>query len=536
MKTLKVWSLCASAALALGVAGCSDDDKTITNSSSQPAITDDISNACKGDACDIKQAEADAKMASCDFDAAFEAINAVYLGQVAENQVDPHTAFDRSVLGLVHLAYHDDVQKILPRLGFVADHGVVDFKPVWDNANGLFHQVFKTHDYDHIVDLLPLAYLNSEDVWLDTIDKSLTFDDVLDVLVKLKPDLESLAKSFAAAAATTAPMSPSSKIGCNLNDFRMDAADLELSSAFLYAAIAAIDWLAKYDFNVNVYDYIDINDEVEYSYLYDLKTCAVEFDELNRVVSDECLGKFNKDYTSLECYDVYSFDSYKDTYTCFLPSDSEAYRSRVRLVDLLDPHLFKKTQKSRPDTGLNGLVAFQNAASHLNRALNSNEIGRFFDFSAIPSDVVREMADIASKVAGTSVDLSHYIKPSLSIDLSKVFSNVLYRTEKLHLIPITDSWVVTSYRFDSLDVISNVIGDEIFLGKDWLNYITNSAQLFDVNQRIYAYRHADGSYSTSTSFHIKFLTNDTYDATFSSDWEDLDLEVWFNPHGYFSAR
>ncbi len=78
MKLSKSWLVCASAALAFVVAGCTDDDeKRITNATEPTTVVDDVSQACEGDACNIKQAEADAKMASCDFAAAYDAINAV---------------------------------------------------------------------------------------------------------------------------------------------------------------------------------------------------------------------------------------------------------------------------------------------------------------------------------------------------------------------------------------------------------------------------------------------------------------------------
>ena len=359
------------ASLSFGMAACSDDDKSKDENTTPPAV-DDISGACSGDECQAKQQEADSKAEACDFDAAYSAINAVYLGQVASNKVEPQTAFERSVLGIIHLLYRDEVQKLLPRLGFIASNSVVDFKPVWNMPGGFFEQVFKaTHEYGDVYEKLPLRYAQEDVNYLDTIDRKLTFDEVLDVLVALKPDLESLANSFAAAAATKSAISPSSNFGCGLNNFQMDAADLNMMAAIFYAADAFIDLLAKYDFNYGIYDYFKAEDAIYDDDRLELDSCFVNFDGSGNVSSNECQDEYDKDYKTLECFDLSLYGDSDNRQVCFIPDDSDEYKNRQKLLDLLNPHLFKKTSKSRQNSGLDGLKAFQNFASHLLNALNN---------------------------------------------------------------------------------------------------------------------------------------------------------------------
>ena len=87
------------------------------------------------------------------------------------------------------------------------------------------------------------------------------------------------------------------------------------------------------------------------------------------------------------------------------------------------------------------------------------------------------------------------------------------------------------------DFFRIVIGDEIFLGKDWLNHITNNPQLFA--DEIYILAHDDGYDEDGMRWYegviIDFYVNDNYDAIFSNDWEDFQPGAWLNPHGYFNA-
>ena len=318
--------LLTSVALTMGFTGCGDDKEDNTN---QPTTQDPITDPkpddpsvepCKGDECSAKQQDAENKMASCDFAQAYEDINAIYAAQVKDNKLDAQTALDRSILGLIHILYREDVQAILPKLGFIAKSGLVDFKPLWQADNGIFKQVFTgNHNYDGYGDLIPMTIAKDDDkAWEDTIDKSLTFDNVLDVLVNLKPELESLASSLEETAKLTGatPLSPNAKIGCGLNNFKMDAADLNTFAALLMAADAAIDLLAHYDFDFNIYESLNPPEEES---VVNINYCRVFIDDNDEIVKDECKNYYNIDYHDWDCSEHEGWDEYNTILLCNEP-------------------------------------------------------------------------------------------------------------------------------------------------------------------------------------------------------------------------
>lgn len=569
-----------SALLAIGLASCGDDKNQ--SPSDQPAAEDTTPQSstapCKGDECTAKQTEAETKMAACDFAAAYEALDTVYAAQISDNKIDAQTALDRSVLGLIHLLYREDVQKLLPKLGFIANSGLVDFKPLWEGNNGLFKQIFTgNHDYEGFADRMPMTIAKDDDKsWKDTIDKSITFDNVLDVLVSLKPELESLASSLEEAAKLTGSnaISPNEKIGCGLNNFKVDAADLNAMAALLMAADAAIDLLSHYDFDFSIRDtlnppdgeisvyiphcrvFFDENGEIvkdECKSMYDIdyhdweceefegwnedetiqlcrkpveiipftESCSVELDDKKTPVEDSCKEKYSVDYTTLFCGER---GDEEDPYLeCAIPGKSDDYKAFEKYANMLIPHLFMPTASPRKVTGATGSAAFQKAASLFLSALNGSAKGAFFDFSKIPSGALNDMKDIAKAMADGSGDLSKFIKPGLKADLKKVFDDVLYAQKGDMQIDVTGDEVDLSGKYWIGDFVQAVYGDEVFLNEKLPNHILNTSLISH-----------DTYYGEGIDYiELEFMTDRKYDATFSSEWENLPLGSWLNPHEYF---
>ncbi|MBQ9396501.1 MAG: hypothetical protein IJU23_13435 [Proteobacteria bacterium] len=583
----KSWSLILSAMLAIGLAGCGDD-KSEPNDPQPGEITQPETKPCSGDECNTKQKEAEEKMASCDFAQAYEALDAVYAAQVKDNKVDAQTAFDRSLLGLIHILYRKDVQAILPKLGFIAKSGVVDFKPIWEGDKGLFKQAFTTnHDYEDFSKRIPMTIFqnNSEDeedeiAWIDTIDKKVTADDILDVLVSLKPELESLAKSLEEAAKLTGStaISPSEKIGCGLNNFKVDAADLNAFAAMLMAADAAIDMFSHYDFNFSIYEYAsNIPEEDESAHV--IPECYVRLDANDNVLEDRCKDYFGLDYKELECSEPFNIgdnekelfctpkddtndeekrqyctvnldtsgnvtsDECKDDYSldyktlfcakheldetpyieCFVPNKSEAYKKAETVANLLIPHLFRATQSQRKSAGSDGETAFKKAGEYFKSAIDGDAKGAFFDFSKLPEGARKDMLDIAKEMASGNGDLSKFIKPNLKVDLKKVFNDVLYAKDGDIQIDVTENNVETSGNDWIGNFFAGIYGDEIFLNEKLPNYIFNTDLISH-----------DTYYGEGIDYiEIEFYVDDKYDATFSSDWDKLVIGSWLNPHEYF---
>lgn len=578
--------LLTSAALTMGFAGCGDDKEDNTN---QPTTQDPITDPkpddpsvepCKGDECSAKQQDAENKMASCDFAQAYEDINAIYAAQVKDNKLDAQTALDRSILGLIHILYREDVQAILPKLGFIAKSGLVDFKPLWQADNGIFKQVFTgNHNYDGYGDLIPMTIAKDDDkAWEDTIDKSLTFDNVLDVLVNLKPDLESLASSLEEAAKLTGatPLSPNAKIGCGLNNFKMDAADLNTFAALLMAADAAIDLLAHYDFDFNIHDTIadspeahgsaewiscavvidnddnviedecksyhglnykdlecneapaDFEDRTVYyceNTTGQRKTCVIVLDDKGNPTDDECKTEFSLDYKTLFCGE--HSDDDEPYLECIVPGDTDDEKKLEKYASMLLPHLFKATQSKRQVAGTDGVSAFKKAAALYLQALDGSAKGAFFDFSKIPAGALQDMKDIAKEMADGTGSLAKFIKPGLTVDLNKVFKDVLFAADNEFQKDPTANNDIETYGDDWIgDFISSIYGDEVFLNEKLPNYILNTDL---ISHEIY---YSDGIRYIELDFHA----NNKYDATFSSAWEDLNLGHWLNPHYYFAPQ
>ena len=581
-KTLAI--LLTSVALTVGFTGCGDDKEENTNQPTQDPIADPENptpdnpsvEPCKGDECSAKQQDAENKMASCDFAQAYEALNAVYTAQVKDNKIDAQTALDRSILGIIHILYREDVQAILPKLGFIAKSGLVDFKPLWQGDNGIFKQVFTgNHNYDGYGDLIPMTIAKDDDkAWEDTIDKALTFDNVLDVLVNLKPELESLASSLEEAAKLTGAtaLSPNAKIGCGLNNFKMDAADLNAVAAVLMIADAAIDLIAHYDFDFNIHDTIAdapephgsselvscrvtlSNDEViedechslDYKTLacdsepgYDENTtelwcmskdkgsasCIVNLDAKGNPTEDECKTKFSLDYKTLFCgKNSYDDENYLE---CIIPGDTDEEKKVEKYANMLLPHLLKATQSKRKVAGTDGVSAFKKAASLYLQALDGSAKGAFFDFSKIPAGALQDMKDIAKEMADGTGSLAKFIKPGLTVDLNKVFKDVLFAADNEFQKDPTANNDIETYGDDWFgDMFSGIYGDEVFLNEKLPNYILNTDL---ISHEVY---YGEGIRSIALEFHA----NDKYDATFSSAWEDLNLGKWLNPHYYFAPQ
>ena len=537
MKLNKWWIMSLCAVMGFGAYGCggdSDDDSTNPGTEIE---------ACEGSACETLKAEAEAKMASCDFAEAYEALNSVFGAQVKANNVDAQTALDRSVLGLIHLAYMKDVQAIMPKLGFIANNGLVDFKPLWKGDKGLFWQVFKGTDVYEVSDRMPIKVIQDEDIaYRDTIDKDVTYDDVIKVLYNIKPEIETIAFSFEAAAKATGSkaVSPSEKIGCSLNAFKADAADLYFAASILYAVDALIDLVSKYDGNIKIYDYVKAYDDYmsgEYDSLR-VDQCDVDISADGTVTNDEC-ARDSLDYKKLDCLcldpdeDEYGItlecpqkSGVAKRYRCFEPDeDDSVYVFRTKVLDMLNPHLFKKSTQNLSGKGASGSDALKKAAKLYQLALESGANGAFFDFTAIPTGVASDMKALASTIASGDFNLGKFVKPSLSIDLNKVFKDIRYRKddEPLKMDISRYSCDVDGGLFD--DPFEGVIGDEVFLNETFINYITGKNIVSHETPVRYMWNEV----------YYEFSYDEEYDVTLSNDWEDFEEELWLNPHDYFGV-
>lgn len=523
-------ALLFSTTLTCGLTGCGGDDSEDIPSSSTP---------CSGNECETKSQDAKTKMASCDFVAAYDAIDSVYAAQLKNGNVDAQTALDRSILGIIHLLYRPEVQAILPKLGFIAKSDIVDFKPLWDGTHGFFKETFTAnHDYDDLADLIPMSYfVNCKDDddddddncvdWAKTIDKTLTIDAILDALVSLKPELESIAISLENAANLTGStaLTPSAK--CGFENIKLDAADLNAIAAMIMATDAAIDLISHYDFNFSLYDIVTANDdsvyenEPDYSYDYDAATAACEVDFTEDPVSDTCKERYDLDYKTLTCYDHRSNDGSR--LRCAVPSNNKKYKDRVALADKLLQHVFRASTSKRKNTGIDGEAAFKKAATLFLNALNSSAKGSFFDFSKISKGALSDMKTLANEAAKGTLDLSKFIKPGLTVDLNKVFKDMLFAKDSDFQIDLSIYGIDTYGSSWIGDLIPAIFGEEIFLNESLPNYIFNTNLISHEN-----YVDSDLDW-----IDVEFYVDDKYDATFSSDWEDMNLTEWLNPHEYF---
>ena len=504
-------------ALTFGLTGCGgdSDDSPGTQSSAEP---------CSGDECAAKQKEADTKMASCDYAAAYEALDSVYAAQLKDDKVDAQTALDRSILGLIHIFYRPEVQAILPKLGFIAKSGLVDFKPMWSGAHGIFKEAFTAnHNYEGIEDLIPMKIFTNQcededdcGYWFDTIDKTLTIDAVLDVLVGLKPELESLAGSLEAAAKITGGNALTPNAKCGFENVKFDAADLETFAAMIMAADAAIDLLSRYDFNFSIYDLFNIN--YSDSEDYELSACDVELYEERKV--DTCKDEASLDYKTLTCYPL---DNYDKELKCVIPNDSTYYKDRAASANKIIPHLFRASTSKRKSAGLAGDAAFKKAASLFLSALDNSAKGKFFDYSSIPAGALSDMKDIATEIANGTADFSKFVQPSLKLDLNKLFKDILVAKDGDFKIDFSEDG---TYPYGDAVWVGNiamsVFGEEIFLNQSLINYIFDAKIISHytfVSQYLY-------------DIEINFSIDSWYDATFADDWEDMSMTNWINPNEY----
>ena len=521
MERFKKLCVCLTAVMAFGFGGCSDDKVKDDNN---PGGVEPSETKCTGDDCAQNQEDAKTQMETCDFVAAYDSLNPVYLSQVSNNSVDAQTALDRSVLALIHLAYRQDVQQLLPKLGFIATNGIVDFKSMWNRSDGVFEQIASAkHDYDRFNDF-PMLWYQNGDNYLDTIDKTLTVDQIVDVLVNLKPDLEALADSlqYAAKAAGSQTLSPS--MSCSLNKFKMDAADLYAMAAFVLAADAVIDLISHYDWNIGLYDYLKLNQDISKSDEIKVDVCRVEKDNGN--TDDRCRADFNLDYKTLTCF-LEGKDRSWEQYACYIVSeDNNDTKLRYQMVDMLEPHLYKKTTSSRKSSGLAGTDAFKKAVAAFKAALNNKANAEFFDFTKIPDRALDEMKKIATSATSDSIDLSYFIHPSLIIDTKRLFSDILYRSDKLR--PVLTEWSDDNYvglnnYLKWSDMFQFVIGDEIYLTETLANHVTNTTLVSYTAEALVQY------------IDLYISADSRYDATFADDWSDLDIGAWLNPHNYFGS-
>ena len=485
-----IFSLIAASALAFSMNACSKDDKDSSDDkqTEQPdgpgtpgVVNEDGSDsfgvkACADDsACDTAKSSTKSLLAACDFQKAFEQADAIYLKQVADKKIDAETALTRGILGMIQIAYEPKIQALLPKLGFKSS--TTDFKPLWKEGKAIEEIATAHHDYEDAYDLLPLKIVENDELdYLDTIDKDLTFEQILDAIVEYKPLIEDIALSFENAANAAQGSVKIQDAGCGLNQFEFDASDLNFFAATFHSVSLAIDLAAKYDFNFSLYKTITLSDDG---------------------------------------YETQDYDFSSGSYV----TDQQACTARKQFASMMDEHLFKKTQSTRTVKGTTARDEFTKVANLIKTSMSASNSGKFMDYSALKQGSKNDIIDIATKVAsGSQVDLSKYIQPQLKIDLDKAFKDVSYREFQIKPVDCKYDEVLTENLMDFLYINypKYVTGDELVLA---------SVEKNECESGDYCWLEVDYDFK------------DSLDATFSTDW-DYDNFWWdfFNVHEYFGSE
>ena len=492
-----VFSLIAASALTFGMNACSNDDKKpedsktenptenptdqpgVINPTDQPGVINEDGTdvfgfkACEGSECDTAKTSAKTLLAACDFQKAFEQVDAVYQQQVKENQIDAETALTRSILGIVQFAYNPKVQALLPKLGFKSN--TTDFKPLWKDGK-VFEEVSNaTHNYDDAYDLLPLKIVENDELdWEDTIDRDLTFEQMIDVLVDYKLQFEDLAVSLEKASGAAQGAVKIQDAGCSLDQFEFDASDLNIFAAALHSISLGIDLAAKFDFNFSLYDTIKLsNDAWE----------TLDYEDGESIVNQQ------------------------------------ACTARTQFASMMDEHFFKKTQSTRTVKGTTARDEFTKMANLIKSAMSANNSGKFFHYNDLNQGAKSDIIDIANKVAsGSTVDLSKYIQPELKIDLDKAFKNVPFREYQIKPVDC---------RYDYSDT-ENMMD---YLYSVYPNYVTGQSDFVSVS-----IEKDDCETDRYCEFYVDYEFKESLDATFSTGWDfDNFWDDFFNPHSYFGS-
>ena len=338
----------------------------------------DKADDCKSGYCNDQKKCADKYAGTCDFENEYSAVDAKYKKMVADKNLDAQTAIDRSLFGLIALTALPKVQEVLKKLKFNQKDNKVTFRALWDNEKGIFnamsHKVYDADAIDYLNDALE-SLVKNDDTWYKVCDKTITVDDVIDVLIETKPEIESLAESFIQAGNLLKDDTLASTGGCGLNKLDFSAQDMYIFAVTLYAIEVAIDFVSNYDFNMSVAELADYIDS---------------------------------DHNMREC------------------------KSRTDLKNLIEPHLWKKVTKEHKKVGKSSIDALKEMAKVAKLALASKTNGKLVNLSIVDKNDVEVILN--GIIDGTG-SFGNLITPAISINFAKAFTNPDYRTESIVVMP-----------------------------------------------------------------------------------------------------
>ena len=356
---------------------CNDQKKCADNPASSKKDNDaacDKADECKSGYCNDQKKCADKYAGTCDFENEYSAVDAKYKKMVEDGNLDAQTAIDRSLFGLIALTAQPSIQDVLKKLKFNQKDGKVSFRALWDNEKGIFNamanKVYDADALDYLNDTLE-SFVKNNDTWYKICDKDITVDDIIDVLIDTKPQLESLAESFIKAGELLQDGSLASTGGCGLGKLEFSAQDMYIFATILYASEVAIEFLSNYDFSMSMAKLADYSDS---------------------------------DLNMREC------------------------KARTDLKDLLEPHLWKQVTKTHKKVGKSGIDALKEMAKVAKLALASRTSGKLINLSPVVASDVNIILD--GIIAGTG-SFGNLISPKIQMDFAKAFTNPEYRTEPL---------------------------------------------------------------------------------------------------------
>lgn len=363
----------------MGFMACSDDSSDSSSDDKKAnGVTCDKADECKSGYCNDQKKCADKYAGTCDFENEYSAVDAKYKKMVEDGNLDAQTAIDRSLFGLIALTAQPSIQDVLKKLKFNQKDDKVSFRALWDNEKGIFNamanKVYDADALDYLNDTLE-SFVKNNDTWYKICDQDITVDDIIDVLIDTKPQLESLAESFIKAGELLQDGSLASTGGCGLGKLEFSAQDMYIFATILYASEVAIEFLSNYDFSMSMAKLADYSDS---------------------------------DLNMREC------------------------KARTDLKNLLEPHLWKQVRKTHKKVGKSGIDALKEMAKVAKLALASKTSGKLINLSIVDKNDVEVILN--GIIDGTG-SFGNLITPAISINFAKAFTNPDYRTESIVVMP-----------------------------------------------------------------------------------------------------
>ena len=477
------------------------DGKVCKDGTCQDAGTDTGSQDTEAAAKALNEAEP--FLQSCDFKSASEKLDVAYNA----NKADASIAFQRSILGILNLVNNANIQSVLKDFGFTGSP--IDFSVVMQ-ADGIFKQmVTKDKNWGSIADKLPHPAIKSESFseFVDKLSNSLSTASVLKALNNMDNDLLSLAESLETAAKGLQgnQLIAIDKAGCSLNEIKFGAADLYFMAALIRGLMAGVDWASAYDFDISMKKYFDHDKNV-------------------------------------------NIDDYKT-----LEAAQKACTSYLNDIKFITDHLFQVKAADAGKDGRKHLVAAAVDVKAAAEAAPSMDKKAFFGWSVLASGALKDIKDIAQSVIdsedGSKPITISQISPALKIDLTKLFDKAIAPSKKLEgrcdieqiCKEYTDDFsackTVDVYYLDAYRVDDGLLN--AFFGEDILNTISGA--------KVYSYAldtKCESAYKEEAiqpANTIKLLCSSgkyapEYSHSFSSSWEDFDLDRLIDPNNYFGGE